>query len=280
MPPHEVPTNPVPEARFDDSVEPEVKWPVGRARHQAAEIGNEWDDTLSTDSKSNRSSNRAPAKKPAKVSSVAGIKAAGGAPARAKLNNAKAEEMLGCIIEIVRRQGLASFSLDNLAPQLGTSSRMLVYYFGSKDELLGRISRTIREDTVAQLESEPAGSITEAIERWWNHYLANPTDMQFLFHLTSRTFEEPEKFREFSNTAVGLWSSYFRRSLEGQVRSRAEARAIARLVLATVRGLQGDLLISADKTQVEGSLKIFKQLVQEHLAAAAKEARRASRSST
>ena len=163
------------------------------------------------------------------------------------MNNAKAEEQLGRIIEIVRRQGLAGFSLDNLAPELGTSSRMLVYYFGSKDELLGRIVYTLREDIVTQLESEPVGTITEAIDRWWDHYLANPTDMQFFFHLTSRSFEEPEKFEEFSSTAVELWSSYFLRSLQGHVRSDAEAKAISRLVLATVRGLQGDLLISADK---------------------------------
>ena len=198
-------------------------------------------------------------------------------PARAHLDNPKAEEMLGQIIEIVRRQGLAGFSLDNLAPELGTSSRMLVYYFGSKDELLGRIVYTLRDVHVTQLESEPVGTITEAIDRWWNHYVANPTDMQFFFHLTSRSFEEPEKFQEFSSTAVELWSAYFHRSLKGHVRNDEEAKAISRLVLATVRGLQGDLLISADKAQVERSLEVFKELLQEHLDAVSKPARRSSR---
>ena len=227
---------------------------------------------MSTDSKSGRTSTKRPAKKAAK----AATKSADKAPARAHLNNAKAEELLVRIIEIVRRQGLSGFSLDNLAPELGTSSRMLVYYFGSKDELLGRIVYALREDHVTQLESEPVGTITEAIDRWWDHYVSNPTDMQFFFHLTSRSFEEPEKFQEFSSTAVELWSSYFHRSLRDHV-SDAEAKAISRLVLATVRGLQGDLLISADKAHVERSLKVFKQLLEEHLAAVAKPARRSSR---
>lgn len=227
---------------------------------------------MRTDSKSGKPA----AKKPAKKTAKSAAKTADKAPARAHLNNAKAEEQLGRIIEIVRRQGLAGFSLDNLAPQLGTSSRMLVYYYGSKDELLGRIVYALREDIVNQLESEPVGTITEAIDRWWNHYVANPTDMQFFFHLTSRSFEEPEKFEEFSSTAVELWLSYFQRSLRGHV-SDAEATSISRLVLATVRGLQGDLLISADKAHVERSLKVFKQLLQEHLAAVAKPARRSSR---
>jgi AcrR family transcriptional regulator len=189
--------------------------------------------------------------------------------ARAQLNNLKAEELLGRIIEIVRSQGLAGFSLDNLAPQLGTSSRMLVYYFGSKDELLGRIVYTLRNDIVTQLENEPVGTITDAVDRWWSHYQANPADMQFFFHLTSRSFEEPDKFQEFSSTAVAQWSAYFVRSLEGHVSSPQEAEAIARLVLATVRGLMADLLITADRQQAERSLAVFKELLEARLAASA-----------
>ncbi|TDC50007.1 TetR/AcrR family transcriptional regulator [Jiangella ureilytica] len=212
-------------------------------------------------------SSSGPAKKPAARS---GGKPADKAPARAQVNNIKAEELLGRIIEIVRSQGLAGFSLDNLAPQLGTSSRMLVYYFGSKDELLGRIVYTLRNDIVTQLENEPVGTITDAVDRWWSHYQANPADMQFFFHLTSRSFEEPDKFQEFSSTAVGQWSAYFVRSLEGHVRSEQEAEAIARLVLATVRGLMADLLITADRQQAERSLAVFKELLEARLAASAK----------
>jgi AcrR family transcriptional regulator len=205
-----------------------------------------------------------PAKKPVGRS---GGKPADKAPARAQANNLKAEELLGRIIEIVRSQGLAGFSLDNLAPQLSTSSRMLVYYFGSKDELLGRIVYTLRNDIVTQLEDEPVGTITAAVDRWWNHYQANPADMQFFFHLTSRSFEEPDKFQEFASTAVVQWEAYFVRSLEGHVESPQEAKAIARLVLATVRGLMADLLITADKPQAERSLAVFKELLEARLAA-------------
>ncbi|SEE68731.1 TetR/AcrR family transcriptional regulator [Jiangella alba] len=190
---------------------------------------------------------------------------------RAQLNNVKAEELLGRIIEIVRVQGLAGFSLDNLAPQLGTSSRMLVYYFGSKDELLGRIVYTLRNDIVTQLENEPVGTITQAVDRWWNHYQANPADMQFFFHLTSRSFEEPDKFQEFASTAVGQWEAYFVRSLEGHVASHEEAEAIARLVLGTVRGLMADLLITADQPQAERSLAVFKDMLEARLAASSKD---------
>jgi AcrR family transcriptional regulator len=174
---------------------------------------------------------------------------------------AKSDELLGQIIEIVRRTGLAGFSLDILAAELGTSSRMLLYYFGSKDELLGRIVYALRDDHVKAMEASPSTTIIEAIDKWWNHYRSNLTDMQFFFHLATRSFEEPEKFKEFSSTAVDLWSAYFYRSLRDGVRSDEEAQAIARLVLATVRGLTVDLLISANVDQVEQSLEEFKSLL-------------------
>lgn len=173
----------------------------------------------------------------------------------------KSDELLTRIIEIVRRTGLAGFSLDTLAAEMGTSSRMLVYYFGSKDELLGRIVYTLRDDIVTTLESEPPGSIIDAVDAWWNHYRANLYDMQFFFHLTSRSFEEPAKFTEFSSTAVEQWVSYFYRSLQGGGRTDEEARALARLVLATVRGLTVDLLITRDLEHVEHSLAAFKDLL-------------------
>src|SRR4051794_2219408 len=98
---------------------------------------------LKADAKSGQGSAKRPAKKASKAAAKGSAKAPVKAPVktqpRAQANNAKGEELLASIIEIVRRQGLAGFSLDNLAPQLGTSSRMLVYYFGGKDELLGRI---------------------------------------------------------------------------------------------------------------------------------------------
>jgi len=178
----------------------------------------------------------------------------------------KADDLLAKIIEIVRRTGLAGFSLDTLAPQLGTSSRMLVYYFGSKDELLGRIVYAVRTDTVNAFASRPAGTIIEAVDQWWNYYRANLADMQFFFHLASRSFEEPDKFAEFSSTAVELWTSYFHQSLRGVTKTDAEAQTIARLALATVRGLMVDLLITGETKRVEDSLGEFKSLLSDRLA--------------
>lgn len=173
----------------------------------------------------------------------------------------KSDDLLGRIVDIVRRTGLAGFSLDNLAAELGTSSRMLVYYFGSKDELLARIVNALRDYHVAEMERSPSKSILDAIDKWWNYYRSNLADMQFFFHLTSRTFEEPEKFEAFSSAAVDQWESYFYRSLRKDVRTAAQARTISRLVLSTLRGLTVDLLITGDLPRTERSLSEFRSML-------------------
>jgi hypothetical protein len=99
------------------------------------------------------------------------------------------------------------------------------------------------------------------VDAWWTYYRANLADMQFFFHLASRSFEEPAAFTEFSGSAVEQWVEYFHRSLQGGSRTDEEARALARLVLATVRGLAVDLLITRDLEHVERSLDAFKQML-------------------
>src|SRR5262245_26432626 len=45
-------------------------------------------------------------------------------------------DLLAAIVEHLRREGLGDQSLRSIATAVGTSHRMLVYHFGSKDALL------------------------------------------------------------------------------------------------------------------------------------------------
>lgn len=48
-------------------------------------------------------------------------------------------------VEHVLREGVATLSLRPLAAALGTSDRMLLYYFGTRDELLAAVLDTVGE---------------------------------------------------------------------------------------------------------------------------------------
>lgn len=173
----------------------------------------------------------------------------------------RAAEMLPEIVEVLRRRGPAGFQLGTIADDLGTSSRMLIYHFGSRDDLLSHVMRILRRDTVRELSSPPPTSVLEAIDRWWAYYMEHTSDIQLFFHLASRRFEEPGRFDEFASTAIDIWRDYFASALEAQGMDAAHAEVLGRLIIGTLRGITADYLITGDREHVEESLADFRELL-------------------
>ncbi|MCR2810638.1 MULTISPECIES: TetR/AcrR family transcriptional regulator [unclassified Microbacterium] len=174
---------------------------------------------------------------------------------------ARAARMLPAIAEILRAKGPDGFLLNTIAEELGTSSRMLVYHFGSRDELLGRVMSLVREQTIQELTTPPPASLEEAIDRWWAYYMEHLTDLQLFFHLASRRFEAPEQFEEFAASAIENWSLYFSDSIEAEGGDPERSAGLARMILAALRGLMVDYLISGEKEQVERALGDLRALL-------------------
>ncbi|MCU1659762.1 MAG: TetR/AcrR family transcriptional regulator [Pseudonocardiales bacterium] len=175
--------------------------------------------------------------------------------------DSKASEMLPAIVSILRERGPQGFFLGTIAEEMGTSSRMLIYHFGSRDELLGRAMRVVREETIQYLNDPPPSTLLEAVDKWWDYYMVNLSDMQLFFHLASRRFEEPGRFTEFASNAVDSWVEYFASSIEAEGRSPEFARVLGRLTIAAMRGLTVDFLITGDKDHVDSSLDAFRSLL-------------------
>jgi AcrR family transcriptional regulator len=183
---------------------------------------------------------------------------------RSLLDDSKASEMLPAIVEIFRKRGPESFALGAIAEELGTSSRMLIYHFGSRDELLGRVMKLVRRDTISFLEDPPPRGIDEAIEKWWSYYVhqGHLSDMQLFFHISVRRSEEPSRFTDFASTAVDGWVQYFAHAIEMEGKSAEFSRTLGRLVIASMRGIIVDYLITNDIESGERSLATFRQFIE------------------
>ena len=55
------------------------------------------------------------------------------------------ERLLAAAVEQARRGGIADLSLRELAAAIGTSHRMLLYHFGSREGLLVAVARAVEE---------------------------------------------------------------------------------------------------------------------------------------
>ncbi len=71
--------------------------------------------------------------------------------------------------DYVHDHGLIGLSLRPLAAELGTSNRVLLYHFGTKDQLVADVLRTSNERSVAEVASlEPSTDLRSAVHDLWS----------------------------------------------------------------------------------------------------------------
>jgi len=68
------------------------------------------------------------------------------------IDHAKREELLAAAGAILARTGVVDTSLRELASRMGTSARMLVYYFGSKEHLILEVLTREQREVIPQTE--------------------------------------------------------------------------------------------------------------------------------
>ena len=85
------------------------------------------------------------------------------------------EELLDQVAAHVLEHGLIGLTLRPLAAAIGTSDRMLIYHFGSRDELVSDVVSSVTEGAIAAVEAMPAApSVRSAVNRLWDAYCGEP----------------------------------------------------------------------------------------------------------
>src|ERR1700745_3507087 len=79
------------------------------------------------------------------------------------------ERLLAAAVDQAMRGGIADQSLRELAAAIGTSHRMLLYHFGSREGLLAAVTLAVEEAERATLRQAGPISADDA-RRFWAHY--------------------------------------------------------------------------------------------------------------
>jgi AcrR family transcriptional regulator len=172
------------------------------------------------------------------------------------------ERLLDSVIEHFTADGLADQSLRRIAEAIGTSHRMLLYHFGSKDGLLLEVVREVEARTQTRLVAfaeDGIGPSHELIRRMWA-YVADPAlgDFERLFFaLYGRALQGDDSIRPLLKDDIEHW-------LDANVTLTAPlgvpedvARTHARLGLAVTRGLLLDLLATGDRAGTDAALEVY-----------------------
>jgi AcrR family transcriptional regulator len=165
-------------------------------------------------------------------------------------------ELLDASYAYVLGHGLNGLSLRPLAAAIGSSPRVLLYLFGSKENLLREVLARARSEQIGQLSSAckirgQRQSIEETAAHLWT-WLSAP-EQRAMIRLTYEAFmlslgQEPGPWEGFAAEAAEDWLNLLVDAQGPIVHAKAEARATR--VLATIRGLLIDLLASGDNERI------------------------------
>jgi AcrR family transcriptional regulator len=180
-----------------------------------------------------------------------------------------ADALLDRVLHALWRTGFSQLSLREIAAAAGTSHRMLIYHFGSRDGLLARVVARLeagQRDLLAALETGD-GSIFDVSRAFWERVTAPemlPVQRLF-FEIYVQALYGRSWTADFRASVVSAWEKplielYGRAGL-----SAAEARTHARLGLAVTRGLGLDLLMTGERAEVEAALDLFGDLLRPRL---------------
>jgi len=173
------------------------------------------------------------------------------------------DRLLAAAVNYVVANGFSNLSLRELAAAIGTSHRMLIYHFGSKEGLLVAVIRSVeaaqREFFAQLLLTQPELPPGDGIRLMWRHF----TDPQFapherlFFEIYAQALQGRPGTPGLLDDVVDAWiepvAAY---AVERGVPAQA-ARADARLGVAVIRGLLLDLLATGNRSAVDAALERY-----------------------
>lgn len=166
-------------------------------------------------------------------------------------------QLLDALIEEFAANGIGDRSLRAVAAAVGTSHRMLLHHFGSREDLLVAIVEEVERRQMALVSGLPMNPAQGFAAMWAD--LRRPELRQLerlFFECYSRAAQDEKPFTRMIPGAVDDWLR--------EVEASADVpydRTMARLGLAVTRGLLLDLVATNDDAGVDAAAAAYVKLL-------------------
>ena len=173
------------------------------------------------------------------------------------------QSLLTDAVEHFAKNGIGDASLRSIAASIGTSHRMLIYHFGSREGLLAEVVRTVEQqqrDLLATLSRTDRPIAEQADEFWRRVTEAALIYGPLFFELSVHAMQDRPHTEALKGDLISVWLPPL---IELCVRAGIppdEAPAYARLGLAASRGLLFDLLLTGDRVGVDEASALLNRL--------------------
>ncbi|KAA0023379.1 TetR/AcrR family transcriptional regulator [Antrihabitans cavernicola] len=177
------------------------------------------------------------------------------------LDHDRRAELLAGTVRYIGTHGLTDLSLRPLAAELGTSSRMLIYYFGTKEELLIQALTTHRPDI-----SSLFADVTDADGLRWRlqHMGSSLTDGEtststrvLLQVMGAACVEKHGPFAEYVIDAVAVLVTELAAVLHRLDDPPADPIATATVLISGMRGIMLDRFLTDDIDRTDRAARLL-----------------------
>lgn len=176
----------------------------------------------------------------------------------ARTDSERRRELLHALFDEFAAHGIGNRSLRDVAAAVGTSHRMLLHHFGSREDLLIAIVEEAERRQMALVPGLPEDPAEGFAAMWAD--LRRPELRQLerlFFECYSRAAQGEKPFTRMVPGAVDGWL----REVESASAGVAYDGAMARLGLAVTRGLLLDLVATDDEAGVDAAAQAFVALL-------------------
>ena len=155
--------------------------------------------------------------------------------------------------------GVANLSLRPLAAAAGTSARMLLHYFGSKEaliaEVMGRMQGRLQDEFRELLACRPSEPRSNPLPRFWKvlSRKRNQFSLRLLFEVQMLALQNPRRYRRYLTQTSVTWRGLIEQALPAKQRNAVNAT----LHNAVLDGLLLELLSTGDLRRTSRALMLF-----------------------
>lgn len=182
--------------------------------------------------------------------------------------NESRDRLLRAAVEHFAAHGIGDASLRSIATAVGSSHRMLIYHFGSRDGLLAEVVRTVeaqQRDLLATLADSDL-PVADQPEQFWQR-VAEATLVYgpLFFELSAHAMQGRPHTEALRADLIDVWLPPLTELCIKSGIDPAEAPLYARLGLAASRGLLFDLLLTGDRKAVDQASALLNSMFADRL---------------
>jgi AcrR family transcriptional regulator len=175
------------------------------------------------------------------------------------------ERLLDEIVDYILKRGLGNLTLRPLAAALKTSPRMLIYFFGSKEQLISEAltqCRMRQQQEFARILSTRR-SRRQRLAFAWQVWSSKETErfLWLFFEVYALAIRDRKRFPGLVERLVKDWLVFLERPVAASGVEPERVSPLATFILATIQGLQLDLLATGERTRIDRAFREMLRLL-------------------